>query len=76
MYWKVLEFIHELNVHKLWRMSLDNLNFHIKYAKNLPEAATGAKKMLNLITGQVSHENSESQTSKELHNPPTLSESL
>ena len=47
--------INELDVKKLWRMSLDNLNFHIKYAKNLPEAATGAKKMLNLITGQVSH---------------------
>ena len=66
--------IDELDVKKLWRMTLDNLNFHIKYAKNLPEAATGSKKMLNLITGQVSHENSGSKPNKELNNPPKLSE--
>ena len=62
--------INELDVKKLWRMSIHNLNFHIKFAKNLPEAATGAKKMLNLITGQVSHENSESQFNKKSNNPP------
>ena len=55
-------------------MSIDDLNFHIKCAKNLPETATGAKKMLNLITEQVSHQNSESQLNKKSNNPPKLSE--
>lgn len=36
---------------------------YIKFAKSLSESTTGAKKMLNLITGQVSHpkENSDQQ---------------
>ena len=64
--------INELDVKTLWRMTLDNLNFHIKYAKNLPEAATGAKKMLNLITGQVSHKDSvqsTTQANEQCNNP-------
>lgn len=58
-YWaRRLQPIQELSVNKHWRVSIDNLNlnFHIKFAKSLPEASTGAKKMLNLITGQVSHQ--------------------
>ena len=35
----------------LWRVSFDNLNYGIKYAKKL--TTSGPKKMLNLITSQV-----------------------
>ena len=35
----------------LWRVSFDNLNYKMKYAKKLTTA--GPKKMLNLITSQV-----------------------
>ena len=35
----------------LWRVSFDNLNYRIKYAKKL--TTSGPKKMLNLITSQV-----------------------
>ena len=67
--------INELDVKKLWHATLDNLNYHIKYAKNLPEGSTGASKMLNLITGQVSHENHvKPQANKQPNNPSTLSE--
>lgn len=55
--------INELDASKFWRASIDNLNFNIKFAKNLPEGSTGAKKMLNLITGQVTHQISTSSTS-------------
>ena len=48
--------INELDASKFWRASIDNLNFNIKFAKNLPEGSTGAKKMLNLITGQITHQ--------------------
>ena len=47
--------IQELTVDRQWRVSIDNLNFHMKFSKSLPESSAGAKKMLNLITGQVSH---------------------
>ena len=47
--------IQNLDGTKPWRISIDNLNFNMKYAKNLPESAAGANKMLNLMTCQVSH---------------------
>ena len=50
--------IDQLNGLKPWRLTIDNLNFYMKYAKNLPESATGANKMLNLLTAQVSHPSS------------------
>ena len=61
--------INELDANKFWRASLDNLNFNIKFAKNIPEGSTGAKKMLNLITGQVTH-----QSSSTPNNPPNQKE--
>ena len=45
--------VEELDKTRPWRIPIDNLNFHIKFAKNLPGSSNGAKKMLNLITGQV-----------------------
>ena len=45
--------VEELDKTRPWHISIDNLNFHIKFAKNLPVSSNGAKKMLNLITGQV-----------------------
>lgn len=48
--------INELDASKFWRASIDNLNFNIKFAKNLPEGSAGAKKMFNLITRQVTHQ--------------------
>lgn len=58
--------INELDASKFWRASIDNLNLNIKFAKNLLEGSTGAKKMLNLITGQVTHQGrSKSSTSSD-----------
>ena len=36
-----------------WRISFDNLNFKLKFAKCLGSSLDGMKKMLNLITAQV-----------------------
>lgn len=44
----------ELNKNAFWRVSFDNLNFKLKFAKCLGSALEGIKKMLNLITAQVS----------------------
>lgn len=56
--------INELDANKFWQASIDNLNFNIKFAEYLPEGSTGAKKMLNLVTGQVTHQStSKSSTS-------------
>ena len=44
----------QLNATQFWRVTIDNLNFYLKFAKCLPESSTGVKKMLNLLTGQVS----------------------
>ena len=46
----------QLDVKKFWRITIDNLNFYLKFAKNLSESSGGAKKMLNLLTGQVTHQ--------------------
>ena len=47
--------IDELDKYKFWRLTIDNLDFKIKYTKNIGNTALcGVKKMLNLITGQVS----------------------
>ncbi len=46
--------LEELDCNRPWRVSIDNLNFNIKFAKTLQAGSSGAKKMLNLITGQVS----------------------
>lgn len=46
----------QLNTKQFWRVTIDNLNFYIKFAKNLSESSTGAKKMLNLLTEQVTHQ--------------------
>lgn len=51
--------IQNLEGNQHWRLTIDNLNFHMKYAKNLQEGATGANKMLNLLTSQVSHRTSQ-----------------
>ena len=45
-----------LNTKKFWRITIDNLNFYLKFAKSLSESSSGAKKMLNLLTGQVTHQ--------------------
>ena len=50
--------VQNLDGQQPWRLTIDNLNFHMKYAKNLPESATGASKMLNLLTCQVTHHSS------------------
>ena len=55
--------LQSLDENQQWRLTIDNLNFNMKYAKNLPEAATGANKMLNLLTCQVSHQQHTSHNS-------------
>ena len=44
----------ELNRSVFWRVSFGNLNFKMKFAKCIGSALDGIKKMLNLITAQVS----------------------
>lgn len=53
-----------LNTKKFWRITIDNLNFYLKFAKSLSESSSGAKKMLNLLTGQVTHQVSTEITTK------------
>ena len=48
--------IQNLDVNQEWRLSIDDLNFYMKFAKNLPESGAGANKMLNLLTSQVSNQ--------------------
>ena len=48
--------IQNMDVNQEWCLSTDNLNFYMKFAKNLPESGTGANKMLNPLTFQVSHQ--------------------
>ena len=45
--------VDELDCKQPWRVSIDNLNFNIKFAKNLTAQDGRPKKMLNLLTGQV-----------------------
>ena len=52
-YWaKQRNMVEELSTQTLWRIAIDNLDFKLKYAKNIGSSVL--KKMLNLITGQVS----------------------
>lgn len=44
----------ELDCTRTWCVSIDNLNFHMQYAKSLQAGSSAAKKMLNRVTGQVS----------------------
>ena len=44
----------ELNRTAFWRVSFDNLNFKMKFAKCLGSTLDGIKKKLNLITAQIS----------------------
>lgn len=46
--------IQELPPTSFWRVSIDNLNFRIKYVESLGGSESGAKKQLDLLTGQVS----------------------
>ena len=43
----------ELTPTNFWRLSIDNLNFKIKFAKSIGSGSAGAKKQLDLLTGQV-----------------------
>ena len=51
--------VDQLDRNQSWRLTIDYLNFYMKYAKNLPESADGSNKMLNLLTAQVSHSTSD-----------------
>ena len=64
----------QLNVEKFWRITIDNLNFYLKFAKNLSESSGGAKKMLNLLTGQVTHQVSTSVNDTNQNRPLRLLE--
>lgn len=35
--------IQQLNATQFWRVTIDNLNFYLKFAKSLPESSTGVK---------------------------------
>ena len=53
--------MNELDDSQLWRVSFDNLNFKMKYSKDI-FGDSGPKRTLNLITGQVAHTNKPSGT--------------
>ena len=73
------EILDEINPNSFWRISFDNLNFHRKFAKTFVCGGTTSGRMLNLITGQVSHRvksigNSDTCTSTEMIRNVTLSD--
>ena len=39
----------QLNTKKFWRITIDNLNFYLKFSKSLPESSSGAKKNVESI---------------------------
>ena len=51
----------ELDLKKLWRVSFDNLNFKLKYSKDI-KGEGGPKQALNLLTGQVAYTQDEGST--------------
>ena len=63
--------LNELDVKKLWRISFDNLNFKMKYSKDL-KSDGGPDRALNLITGQVAHTHKQESTC--VHEVPSLKE--
>lgn len=47
--------VEELDTNKFWRLTFDNLDFHMKYAKKVIGEGVGKlNRMLHLITSQVS----------------------
>ncbi len=44
----------ELNPASFWRLSVDNLNFKIKFAKSIGSGSAGAKKQLDLLINRSS----------------------
>ena len=59
----------ELNRGAFWRVSFNNLNFKMKFAKCLGSALEGVKKMLNLITAQISTRRIVNETNHPIHKP-------
>lgn len=46
--------LEELSSKAFWRVTIDNFDFRIKYAKKIMECCSGAlRRMLNLLTSQV-----------------------
>ena len=61
----------ELDLKKLWRVSFDNLNFKLKYSKDI-KGEGGPKRALNLLTGQVAYTQDEGST--QVNKIPSLKE--
>ena len=51
--------IDEINPRHMWRITFDNLNFSRKYAKTSMLGGEKSGRMLDLLTGQVSHSSSD-----------------
>ena len=66
-YWsRTRKSINELDKKKFWRVSIDNLNFKLKFAKNFTMPSNSPHKMLNLITGQVTYSSTSADFSENL----------
>ena len=66
-YWsRVRKSINELDKTKFWRVSMDNLNFKLKFAKTFTMLSNSPHKMLNLITGQVTYSSTSADFSENL----------
>lgn len=63
----------ELDLKKLWRVSFDNLNFKLRYSKDI-KGEGGPKRALNLITGQVAYTQCHDKGSTMANNIPPLKE--
>ena len=63
----------ELDSKKLWRVSFDNLNFKLRYSKDI-KGEGGPKRALNLITGQVAYTECHDKVSTPANNIPSLKE--
>ena len=70
---KLRSAIKEINRHAFWRVTFDNLDFRMKFAKCL---STGGhlKRMLHLLTSQVTFRNSVNNSSANISEPVKITE--
>ena len=64
--------IDEINMQSFWRVTFDNLNFKRKFAKTFKAGGEVLGRMLNLITGQVTHRETNSTCSDTVTIPDNM----
>ena len=59
---KIRKAINEINILSFWRVTFDNLDFKMKFAKKISAGGGQLKRMLHLLTSQVSFRRSKTLT--------------